>query len=195
MVDLLVYGFLLAAFLLFNYVSAQAAKRRRAQQRREDEAMMLEVPAPGPVVLQGDPFGTVWGRTPQPARGAQGMDAAWGRAPEAVTLERVAGERAAPEALASEPWAQEPPASEIAPGFQEEANRSGLPDCAAAGSALQPPRRAHRPHPPPHRLRRRQDLRAAVVAMTVLGPCRALQPWAMEEGAPSGPAGAGPAAR
>jgi hypothetical protein len=110
--ELLVYGLIIAGFLLFNYLAQKLAKKAREQQEAaEHEA------AEAPPVAQEDTLEDIWGRLP-------------------VT-------------------------------------------------AVQPPehRPAPRVAPPPGRpaatrrlFRNRQDLRHAIVLMTVLGPCRALEP-------------------
>ena len=91
---------------------------------------------------------------PAPEAGSFGrpdpFNPAWGRAPETAVLE-------------------------VAPGFNEERIAA---IAAAAPRAARPPRPAVKlQRRPRHFLRTRQDLRHAVMAMTVLGPCRALQPY------------------
>ena len=105
--ELLLYGLLIAGFLLFNYVMQRLAKKARQQPEQE------------------------WGQQQEAAP-----------SPEDEPLEDIRGRRP----------------------------RANLP--AAAAPAPPPPRRtAAGPI-----FRSRKDLRHAVVLMTVLGPCRALEP-------------------
>ncbi len=113
--ELLVYGLIIAAFVLFNYLAQQVARKVREQQ----EAAEREA-APPPVEEEAP-------------------EDTWGRAAAATPM---------PVARAPEPVTALPP----------------VPRAMAAGTLF----------------RTRQDLRHAIVVMTVLGPCRALDP-------PSGP--------
>jgi len=141
--ELLVYGFMFGAFLLFNYVSQQAARRRREQQRQEQEAVEAQR---GYAQEAGVPI-------------ADPLGQAWGRAPEAVPYEVA-------------------PYEVVAPALREEVLAQARRVAAAAPRPVfEPPARVGRRRTKRHFLRTRQDLRDAVVAMTVLGPCRALQPY------------------
>jgi len=151
--ELLVYGFMFGAFLLFNYISQQAARRRREQQRQEHEVIEAQRGyAEQAGVPTADPLGQ-----------------AWGRAPEAVPYE-------------------------VAPAFREEVlARAPRVAAAAPRPVFAPPARVGRRRTKRHFLRTRQDLRDAVVAMTVLGPCRALQPYDPGEASSAGGAEQAPA--
>ncbi len=118
--DFLIYGLLIAAFLLFNYVVQQAAKRARAQQEQEQAQQQAAAPSP-----EDEPLDYLWGRRPQ-----ADLPAVAAPVEPACRVEAIAAERA--------------PA----------------------------PRRTA----PATLFRSRQDLRHAIVVMTVLGPCRALEP-------------------
>ncbi|HEU4646314.1 MAG TPA: hypothetical protein VFS80_12210 [Burkholderiales bacterium] len=113
--ELLVYGLIIAGFLLFNYLAQRLAKKAREQQ----EAAQREA-AQAPPVAQEDALEDIWGRLPA--------------APVAAT--QVPEQRPVPRGV--------PP-----------------PSRPAATRRL---------------FRTRQDLRHAIVLMTVLGPCRALEP-------------------
>ena len=112
--ELLVYGLIIAGFLLFNYLARRLAQKAREQQEAAERAAAQAPPAEAEGELED-----VWGRAPA-AR------------PAAL---RVPEQRAPAPVVAS---------------------------------------------PPPVTTRRlfrtRQDLRHAIVLMTVLGPCRALEP-------------------
>lgn len=110
--ELLVYGLIIAGFLLFNFLAQKLAKKAREQQEAAERAAADALP-----------------EAPE-----EELDDPWGRRP--VTAVQVPEQRPAP-----------------------------------------------RPAPPPARpaetrrlFRNRQDLRHAIVLMTVLGPCRALEP-------------------
>ena len=118
--ELLLYGLLIAGFLLFNYVMQRLAKKARQQQEQERAQQPEAAPSP-----EDEPPEDIWVRRPQP-------------------------------------------------------------DLLAAAAPVEPARRvetiAAAPAPPPRRtapralFRSRQDLRHAIVVMTVLGPCRAQEP-------------------
>src|SRR3990170_5931833 len=112
--ELLVYGLIIAGFLLFNYLARRLAQKAREQQEAAEQA---EAQAP-PAEAEGE------------------LEDVWGRAP------------------ATRPAAMR------------------VPEQRAPAPAVTPP--------PPAATRRlfrtRQDLRHAIVLMTVLGPCRALEP-------------------
>jgi len=113
--ELLVYGLIIAGFLLFNYLARRLAQKAREQQEAAERAAAQAPPAEAEGELED-----VWGRSP---------------AVQPATIH-----------------AREP--------------RAPVPVVAS------PPPAATR-----HRLfRTRQDLRRAIVLMTVLGPCRALEP-------------------
>lgn len=113
--ELLVYGLIIAGFLLFNYLAQQLAKKAREQR----EAAEREAAQAPPVALQ-EALEDIWGRHPA--------------APVAAT--QVPEQRPVPR---------------------------GVPPPA-------------RPAATRRLFRNRQDLRHAIVLMTVLGPCRALEP-------------------
>ena len=121
--DILVYGLIVAGFLLFNYVTQRlAAKARRQQQEAElDQLAQAQAAADEP------------------------LDYTWGRAGAAPALE------------------VEPPK---------------VPVDIAPAPAVTTIDVSARPHAAARNLlRSRKDLRHAVVLMTVLGPCRALEPY------------------
>jgi hypothetical protein len=112
--ELLVYGLIIAGFLLFNYLARRLAQKAREQQEAAEQAA-----AQAPLAEAEGQLEDVWGRSP---------------AVQPATIH-----------------AREP--------------RAPVPGVAS---------------PPPVTTRRlfrtRQDLRHAIVLMTVLGPCRALEP-------------------
>jgi len=116
--ELLLYGLIVAGFLLFNYVTQQLAKKTRQE---EERALPHEAAS----------------------------------SPEGARLEDIRGR---------EPEADLP----VAVGPLEPARR--IESIFAVPALL--PRRVARGA----LFRDRQDLRQAVVGMTVLGPCRALEP-------------------
>lgn len=111
--ELLLYGLIIAGFLLFNYLARQLAQKAREQQQAAERAA-AEAP---------------------PAEPERELEDVWGRAPAARPVAMPVPEQRAPA-----PAAAAPPAA-----------TRGL-------------------------FRSRQDLRHAIVLMTVLGPCRALEP-------------------
>ena len=116
--ELLLYGLIVAGFLLFNYVTQQLAKKTRQE---EERALPHEAAS----------------------------------SPEGALLEDIRGR---------EPEADLP----VAVGPLEPARR--IESIFAVPGPL--PRRVARGA----LFRARQDLRQAIVGMTVLGPCRALEP-------------------
>lgn len=160
--------FLLIFGALFAFtVWRQQRDRRRRQERMARMSTPAEFePVPGPARV--------------PAGLENAPDISWGRGPAApVPPPEIAPDwrevPARPEAAAVPPWT--PPVAIGAP-------RRAVP-------AVRPPALARRAPAP---LRSAAGLRQAVVAMTVLGPCRALEPygaqWPQQE-----PGGAGPAPR
>jgi hypothetical protein len=114
--ELLVYGLIIAGFLLFNFLAQKLARKAREQQEAVERA---EAQA-------------------QPAEAEDTLEDPWGR-----------------------PLAAPVPAPQ--------------PAVRRAPATLAPPARHARS---PHALfRTPQDLRRAIVVMTVLGPCRALEPF------------------
>ena len=118
--ELLVYGLIIAGFLLFNYLAQRLAKKAREQQEAAEREAAEREAAQAPPVAQQEALEDIWGRLPA--------------AP--VTAVQMPEQRQAPRAA--------PP-----------------PGRPAATRRL---------------FRTRQDLRHAIVLMTVLGPCRALEP-------------------
>jgi len=118
--QLLIYGLVIAGFLLFNYFMQRMSRRAQEQER------------------------------------AQAREAA-SAPPEDEPLEDIWGSRRASAAAPPEPMA----VAVLAPA----------PDAPADA-----PRKAHRSAAARRLFRTRRDLRRAVVMMTVLGPCRALEP-------------------
>lgn len=146
--ELLLFGLLIAGVILFNYLTQQAAKKARQREARQ-------AAAPDAITE------SAWGRTPgasaQPATEAM-EPYKWGRPREALEshaarpLERT---RAVPA----------PSLEEIQALAQAKAEAERTPSPA--------PRR---PAQAARLFRSRDDLRRAVIAMTVLGPCRAIEP-------------------
>ena len=115
--ELLVYGLIIAGFLLFNYLARRLAQKAREQQEAAERAAAQAPPAEA----EGE------------------LEDVWGRAPAARPAALRVPEQRAPAPVAAPPLEQ--------------------------------------PAATRHRLfRTRQDLRRAIVLMTVLGPCRALEP-------------------
>jgi hypothetical protein len=111
--ELLVYGLIIAGFLLFNYFAQKLARKAREQQAAAEQAAQA-----------------------LPEEAVEQLEDIWSRAREAQL------------------------ATIQAPG-----QRAPMP------AAAPPPPAATR-----RLFRTRQDLRHAIVLMTVLGPCRALEP-------------------
>jgi hypothetical protein len=110
--ELLVYGLIIAGFLLFNYLARKLARKAREQQAAAEQAAEA-----------------------LPEEAAEQLEDIWSRARAAqLATIQVPGQRAPMPAVAPPP---------------------------AATRRL---------------FRTRQDLRHAIVLMTVLGPCRALEP-------------------
>lgn len=112
--ELLLYGLIIAGFLLFNYLAQKLARKAREQQAAAEQAAAQA----------------------QPVEAEAELEDVWGRSPAAQPATRHVPEQRAP-------------VPAVAP----------------------PPRAATR-----GLFRSRQDLRHAIVLMTVLGPCRALEP-------------------
>jgi hypothetical protein len=127
--ELFIYGLIVVAFLLFNFVMQILA--RKARQRQEEAARNAPRPAPTPAPID-DPLENIWGRG----------------APAESPVEPRRGTAAA--VFVPEPSRPRPRAAPPVPGAR------------ARQAAL---------------FRSRQDLRHAIVVMTVLGPCRALDPY------------------
>jgi hypothetical protein len=112
--ELLVYGLIIAGFLLFNYFAQKLARKAREQRAAAEQAAAQAPPEEAAEQLED-----IWSRA---------------RAAQLATIQ-------VPEQRAPMPAAAPPP--------------------PAATRRL---------------FRSRQDLRHAIVLMTVLGPCRALEP-------------------
>jgi hypothetical protein len=119
--QLLIYGLVIAGFLLFNYFMQRMSRRAQEQER----AQAREAASPQP---EDEPLEDIWSRRTSVA--------------------------APPEPM---------PVHVLAPA----------PDAEAPADA---PQKAHRSAAARRLFRTRRDLRRAVVMMTVLGPCRALEP-------------------
>jgi hypothetical protein len=123
--DILVYGLIVAGFLLFNYIVQRLANKTRRQQQQDAELERL---------------------AQAQAAAEQPQDYAWGRAPDAA------------------PLPVEPPRAvtyEMAPAMAAVTlDVPARPDAVARSL-----------------LRGKKELRHAIVLMTVLGPCRALEPF------------------
>ena len=125
--ELLVYGLVVAGFLLVNYVMQRLANKARQQQQGEAS-----------------------GAPPQPQEGEEELaDYSWGRAPVA------------------QPAAYEPPQTPV-PVY--------------AAPPAQPVEPGTRIHPAARRLLHDgRQVRHAIVLMTVLGHCRAIEPYDTRE--------------
>lgn len=158
--------------LIFGALFAFTVWRQQRDRRRREERMAaMSAPVefePGPV------------SPPVPAGLETAPDISWGRGPAApVPPPEIAPDwselPARPEAAAAPPWT--PPVATRAPRRAAPVVRRP----AATSRALAP-------------FRSEAGLRQAVIAMTVLGPCRALEPsgaqWPQRE-----PGGGGPAPR
>lgn len=112
--ELLVYGLIIAGFLLFNYLAQKLARKAREQQAAAAQAAAQA----------------------QPVAAREELEDVWSRSP-----------------------AEQPATIHVA------APRAPMPAVAPPSPAVT--RRL---------FRTREDLRHAIVLMTVLGPCRALEP-------------------
>jgi hypothetical protein len=154
--ELLLYGLIVTAVVVFNYMTQRAARKRQEEARQAEAAAAVEVVDDH-----------AWGRRPAPGVPAgaeevpQYAQYEWGTRPEAAVpwpIKRIEVERSR----------NVPPVTPAALQVQEarsriEAERRTRPESRRGIEA----RRL---------FGNRQDLRRAVIAMTVLGPCRALEP-------------------
>lgn len=152
--DLLIYGALFLGWLLFNWIASRAKgaqrARRAAEHARSAPAYEAEAPAP---------LDTGWGRVPS-------------EVPEYVP-EPV--QQYVPEPVLQLPTATAADAArrrveqlaDLARSLQ--ASRA---ERAAQGAQQRRLRPARRP-----RVHTQDDLRDAIVLTSILGPCRAYQPW------------------
>jgi hypothetical protein len=132
--ELLLFGLVIASFVVFTHVTRQAARKAR----EEEQARRAEAAAAADAV----------------------DDHAWGRHPTAVVAEST-----------------EQPAQYEWGGRPEAVVEDTLATEALPRAHIEPPRITLRPVIDARRLfASRADLRHAVIAMTVLGPCRALEP-------------------
>jgi hypothetical protein len=118
--ELLIFGVLIVAYLLFNYFMEQVAKR--AREGRERAAQQQEA---APSAMEDEPAEYLWGRKPEAESPAVSTDIEPRPRVEAIATPAPAPRVTAPHAL----------------------------------------------------FRSTADLRHAIIVMTVLGPCRALQPY------------------
>ena len=131
--ELLLFGLVIASFVVFSHVTRQAARKAR----EEEQARRAEAAAADAV-----------------------DDHAWGRHPTAVVAEST-------EQPVQYEWGRRPEAV-----VEDTRATEALPR-----AHIEPPRITLRPVVEARRLfATRADLRHAVIAMTVLGPCRALEP-------------------
>jgi len=133
--ELLVYGIVLVAFLVFNFLRPLLAARLRRMQRQQQGPQELDQE------LEQAPE-----REERPSAEQGSWEETWGRSRQPVlqpSVEHAAEKEPAPRQRA------------------EAASASALPSRHGAASAL---------------FASRKDLRHAIVVMTVLGPCRALEP-------------------
>jgi len=144
--ELLMLAMVVAAFLFFNYANQQAAKKARAERERAEAAAAREA------------------STAAQAGTADEDQYAWGRIPEREPVQ---------EASLPPVWSETPsaPVSYEVPRYQFEPQAVPQPTSTPLRAPGSPRRHAS------HELfASKQDLRRAVIAMTVLGPCRALEP-------------------
>jgi len=155
--ELLVYGLIVAGIIVFNYImqrSAQKAQREEARRKAEQRAEAA------PPDHSGD---YEWGRRPTPAVPARTEEAApyeWGAGPGTVVVA---------------------PAEYLGAKRQPGAQALSLEELRAreARSRMEAERQLRAPRRKAEARRlfaTRKDLHRAVIAMTVLGPCRANEP-------------------
>jgi len=148
--ELLMLGMVAAAFLFFNYANQQAAKKAREAREQAEAAAAREASTTAQSgTTDEDQY--AWGRTPA-------------REP-------------APEAPPQPVWSEatpEPVSFEV-PTYRIEPQPAPQPASAPAPAPAPPSVRPRR-HAVHGLFASQQDLRRAVIAMTVLGPCRALEP-------------------
>ncbi|MBL0419149.1 hypothetical protein JI739_02200 [Ramlibacter sp. AW1] len=188
-----VFAFLAAfVFMLLQAFRDIAEKRRREARRRQeggsdDAPRSADAPPAPSAATPRTPSADEWGRTPSAED--------WGRAPPRYSP-------APPEPVVLEPVAPVPVVLEIPPRERPAPVRvplSELPSTIerAADRALEraaeraADRRVDRWATPParkrpsRRFRHPAEVREGIVALTVLGPCRALAPYGDEEQDPS----------
>jgi hypothetical protein len=155
--ELLVYGLIVAGIVVFNYFMQQSAqKAQREEARRKAEQRAEAAPADD----SGD-YG--WGRRPTPTVPARTEEAApyeWGAGPGTVVV---------------------PPVEYLGVKRQPGEQALSLEELRAreARSRMEAERQRRAPRRKAETRRlfaTRADLRRAVIAMTVLGPCRANEP-------------------
>jgi len=149
--ELLVYGLIVAAVIIFNYIIEQGARKSRKEAERRAEA-----PAPSGADYR-------WGRHPTAAVPAS---------PEAATHSERGMHSGSAIVTSVAPLGAVRPGSE--PAFSLEELRAREAPALIEG---QRPRPVHRHREARRLLATRAALRRAVIAMTVLGPCRAIEPW------------------
>jgi len=158
--DFVLYALLLVAVVAWNLFTQALERRRRSrvlEQAAAQPAPAEPPPAPVEVGPRSFPSPEGWGKVPVPT-----STEPWGRDTSGGPLPR--------EPAAGVDWLPSPaPAREASRA--PEASRVPRPARVHLDTV-------HAPRPPhPLRWRTRAQVRQAIVAMTILGPCRALAPW------------------
>ncbi|MEJ7931792.1 hypothetical protein WG922_17605 [Ramlibacter sp. AN1015] len=157
LIELIVWGFAVVAVIVYNLLRQRRPKLGDSLEKVEDRYANAAPEAPEPAPPSGQ---EVWGRAPIP--------------PEAAPRE-------VPREVVVIPSARKSPAPlvVVAP------SSAAAPIVAAVPLADQPTRRAQAVPQASRRGRRPfrtpQEVRQGIIAMTVLGPCRALQPYGQED--------------
>jgi len=151
--ELLIYGLLFLAIVGFNifkqFLAARAQQQRREQQAAAAQGMPQPEDDPEPLALS---------------------ESDWGRAPEP----RTASDVPPPVPLEDRPVAtRTPPSPAIQRTAQSVSRAQSYAEAPRASNASRLARRRRRHH----LFQSRRAQREGIVMMTVLGPCRALQPY------------------
>jgi hypothetical protein len=151
--ELLLFVLVIASFVVFSHVTRQAARKARQEEQARQAEALAEADAVDDHAWGRHPTAVVAESTEQPAQYE------WGRRPEAVVVPP------------SEPFeADRNKGMAVSPVQARTTERLPSPPIEAPRVTLRPVVDARR------LFASRADLRHAVIAMTVLGPCRALEP-------------------
>jgi hypothetical protein len=155
--ELLVYALIIAGVVLFNYIMQRIAQKSRQERARREAQQRAEA------AIANETGDYAWGKRPSPPVPATATEEAaqyeWSRRPQAAAVTPL------------EYSGAEPHRTGRALALEELQARE-------ARSATEPQRQpwAHRRSVEARRLfATPEDLRRAVIAMTVLGPCRAIE--------------------
>jgi hypothetical protein len=154
--ELLVYALIIAGVALFNYFMQQAAQKARREQARSEGEQRSEA------AQANDASDYAWGSRPAAALPASTEETApyeWGGRPEAADLPEVEYHGRGPLRSESALTREE---------FRARVGRSRI----TAEERFAARRRSLEKRP---MFATREELRRAVIAMTVLGPCRAIE--------------------